>query len=571
MTDSAIQISLLAADGPTPVDFSINRDRPCSIGRLKESDLCLLHENVSRQHAQVLYRGGTWFVVDLDSKWGTFLNGVRLTKHKPSSLAGGDLLRIGPWTLRVLGLPSTTSLFQLGKHTTTADDPTVTGQRVERAASMQHAWRADRRLKLVLECMSRLADETDEIKLATTAMELLITGSGYARGAILRRLDEGTQVEVVVCGPAPEKPSKTGEKPASAPLSSGQGTEPLANPPTFDISRSLLKEASLGETAVLTSAAPFVASQSMAEMRIHSAICVPLSIGGTVVAFIYLDARGTESRVQGDAELFCEAVGAAYSLALANINRVELERRERMLAAELSAARVVQEKLLPSLNGSIGPFLYAARLHPGLFVAGDLLDLFTLQDGTSALLIGDVSGRGAAAGMHMAMVQAFIHSELTRGSQLAAAVSAVNRFMAKRLPPDKFVSLWIGVCQPCGALHYVDAGHGHWMIRRRDGQVLHAVDERWEGGLPLGVEASYDYKPAAADLARGDTLILYSDGLVEQRCAAGTQFSRRRLAAVFERSQTPKQWVDSCFQTVLQHSSGLDLDDDSTLAVLTFE
>jgi len=97
------------------------------------------------------------------------------------------------------------------------------------------------------------------------------------------------------------------------------------------------------------------------------------------------------------------------------------------------------------------------------------------------------------------------------------------------------------------------------------------VDERWEGGLPLGVEASYDYKPAAADLARGDTLILYSDGLIEQRCAAGTQFSRRRLAAVFERSQTPKQWVDSCFQTVLQHSSGLDLDDDSTLAVLTFE
>jgi len=194
MPESSTHITLSSSDGPHPVEFVVSKDRPCSIGRLKDSDFCLLHENVSRQHAQIMHRAGTWFIVDLDSKWGSFLNGVRLTKHKPASLAGGDLLRIGPWTLRVQGLPNSTSVFQLGKHTTTVDDPTATGQRIERANSMQHAWRADRRLKLVLECMSQLADETDEVKLATTAIELLITGSGYARGAILRRLDEGAEV-----------------------------------------------------------------------------------------------------------------------------------------------------------------------------------------------------------------------------------------------------------------------------------------------------------------------------------------------------------------------------------------
>lgn len=559
MPESSTHITLSSSDGPHPVEFVISKDRPCSIGRLKDSDFCLLHENVSRQHAQIMHRAGTWFIVDLDSKWGSFLNGVRLTKHKPASLAGGDLLRIGPWTLRVQGLPNSTSVFQLGKHTTTVDDPTATGQRIERANSMQHAWRADRRLKLVLECMSQLADETDEVKLATTAIELLITGSGYARGAILRRLDEGAEVEVVVCGPAP----KASGQPASA-----SRPAPASGPPAFDISRSLLKEACQGETAVLTTAAPFLASQSMTEMRIHSAICVPLAIGGTVVGFIYLDARGAESRVQGDAELFCEAVGAAYSLALANINRVELERRERMLAAELSAARVVQEQLLPCLRGQMGCLDYSARIKPGLFVAGDLLDIFTLADGGTAVLIGDVSGRGAAAGMHMAMVQAFMHSELTRSSHLAAAVAAVNRFMVKRLTPEKFVSLWIAVCDPSGTMSYVDAGHGHWMIRRAGGQVLHAVDERWEGGLPLGIDSQYEYQKNPLELNAGDTLILYSDGLVEQRCQSGEQFSRKRLASVFSEMRSLNDWVDKCYETVLAFSSCESLDDDSTLAVI---
>jgi pSer/pThr/pTyr-binding forkhead associated (FHA) protein len=121
-------ITLVSADGPEPVNFQLTPGKHCSIGRLKESDLCLLHENVSRQHAQLMYRGSSWFVVDLDSKWGTFLNGVRLTKHKPALLAGGDLLRVGPWTLRVQGIASPTSTFMAARHTTTVDDSTVSGR-----------------------------------------------------------------------------------------------------------------------------------------------------------------------------------------------------------------------------------------------------------------------------------------------------------------------------------------------------------------------------------------------------------------------------------------------------------
>ncbi len=557
-------ITLVAADGPTPASCTLSNVKHCSIGRLKESDLCLLHENVSRQHAQVMFRGSAWYVVDLDSKWGTFLNGVRLTKHKPALLAGGDLLRIGPWTLRVGGLPTPTSTFMSARHTTTVDDSAVVGQRVERAASLATAWRADKRLKLVLECMSRLAEETDEVTLAKTAVALLVTGSGYSRGAVLRRVDESALVEVVAT--------------ASASSDSGSGNvEPVvtaggadSSALEFEVSRSLVKEAAMGQTAVLTAAASFVASQSMAEMRIHSAICVPVTVGATVVGFLYLDARGQESKVHGDAELFCEAVGAAYSLAMANINRVELERRERMLVSELAGARAVQEQLLPSMAGAVGAHIrYAAKLKPGLFVAGDLLDIVPLDGGRVGILVGDVSGRGAAAGMHMAMVQSFVQSELLRGANAAEAVGAVNRFMCSRLPSGKFVSLWIGICSEDGEIDYVDAGHGHWMVRRPDGGLLRAVDDCQGGGLPLGIEPKFSYVPCRLKWSPGDSLFVYTDGMVEQQNAAGEQFRRHRLErTIGEWGGTISGLVDECYRAVQHFAGGEELDDDSTLLVL---
>jgi sigma-B regulation protein RsbU (phosphoserine phosphatase) len=559
-------VTLVAADGPTPASCILSKAKHCSIGRLKESDLCLLHENVSRQHAQIVYRGSGWYVVDLDSKWGTFLNGVRLTKHKPALLAGGDLLRVGPWTLRLGGLPAPTSTFMSARHTTTVDDSSVAGQRVERAATLATAWRADKRLKLVLECMSRLAQETDEVTLAKTAVELLVTGSGYSRGAVLRRVDENVQVEVIATASASIEAAGGLVEPVTTAQSSLADNLPLE----FEVSRSLVKEAAQGQTAVLTAAAPFAASQSMAEMRIHSAICVPVTVGATVVGFLYLDARGQESKVHGDAELFCEAVGAAYSLAMANINRVELERRERMLISELAGARAVQEQLLPSMTGSVGAHIrYAARLQPGLFVAGDLLDIVPLEGERFGVLVGDVSGRGAAAGMHMAMVQSFIQSELLRGANAAEAVSAVNRFMCTRLTSGKFVSLWLGICSEDGEIDYVDAGHGHWMVRRANGEMLRALDDCEGGGLPLGIEPRFAFVPGRLKWEPGDSLFVYTDGLIEQQNAAGEQFRRQRL------ERTVAQWsgkisdlVDECYRTVQRFAGGEELDDDSTLLVL---
>jgi len=560
MAESVSNLTLVTVDGPAAISHVITKDRPCSVGRLKESDLCLLHENVSRQHAQLLFRSGAWFIVDLESKWGTFLNGVRLTKHKPAALVGGDLLRIGPWTLRVQGLANPTSTIGTAKHTTTIDDANTTGQRIERTSGMQVAWKSDRRLKLLMECLTAFADDLNESTLAATAIELLVAGSGYARGAVLRRPDEGAEVEIVASWPTMQ---------AAAASASATGVAPEVR---FEISRSLLNEAMAGQAVVLTGAASFAASQSVSEMRIHSAICVPVMLGGTVVGFLYLDARGRESTVQADASTFCEAVAAAYSLALANVKRVELEGRDKIHSAEFAAARAVQEQLSPCLEATVGEVSYAAKTEPGLFVAGDIFDVLALPDGRVATIVGDVSGRGIAAGLHMATVQAYLHADLIRGVSLAETMNGLNRFLCKKVEPGRFVSLWLGAICPDGSVEYVDAGHGYWLIQGRTGTVMHAIDSDFERDMTLGVDAEYSFTPGKIQLESGSRLVLYTDGVIEQRGRGGEQFKRHRLAEALvglgTSSRGPSHALDACYKTLLKFADREALDDDSTIVVV---
>jgi len=145
---------------------------------------------------------------------------------------------------------------------------------------------------------------------------------------------------------------------------------------------------------VLSSGAPIANyGQSIAELEIHSALCVPVGLGGSVTGYLYLDARGRESQVRSDAASFCESLAIAYGLSVANIQRAELSSRQAEMHAELTAAREVQQ-LSCADRGVVGCISYAARSLPGSFVAGDLFDVVDVAGEGVAMCLGDVSGMG---------------------------------------------------------------------------------------------------------------------------------------------------------------------------------
>lgn len=554
MTSTSVvrTIRLEPVSGPPVEAVVVSSEKPFVIGRQAGADAILSDNTVSRRHAVISHRADTWFVGDLQSYHGTFLNGVRLGPDESSPMHPGDMLRLGPWTFRVGGPPRGAHLLS------TSDDIGSTVHRVQRVPAKDLSLRAEHRLELLINCAASITAAASEQQLAEAVLDALVSGTGFPRAAFIRRLSgdggSGTgQVEVVaIRGPETRTavPGMSGEDdPGSRPV-----PQRLIAPV---VSRSLIQAAADGQVVRLDEAAAPQYGQSVVQLGIQAAICAPVMVDSVAAAFLYLDARRSESHsgragaplIESDAPAFCQAVARICALALANLNRHELAARQKQLEDDLNAAREAQRLIMPKSAGKLGPYEYALRSKPGRFVAGDLFDLFPLDGGRVGVFLGDVSGKGIEAAMLMATAQAHLNASLQHTSDVAAAVVEVNQHIAPRVKDGRFITLWAGILDPAtGVLTYVDAGHGHCMIRRA-GQAPQRLDST--GGLPIGISAEATYPNDTVTLGPGSRLILYSDGLVEQQSPGGEEFGLSRAITALGETTTPGEDVQALFSALL--------------------
>ena len=268
-------------------------------------------------------------------------------------------------------------------------------------------------------------------------------------------------------------------------------------------SRSLLSAAAGGNVAELSSdRQTFDISQSIVSMGVRSALCVPLMLGQTVAAYLYLDSRGEANSanrlpLRPHASAFCLALGRMAGLALANLKRVEMERRSAEIDAELAAASAAQQWILPKRVGKFGPFTCIGESRPGEYLGGDFYDVIPVGNDRLAVAIGDVSGHGVAASVLMTASAGFLHAVLEETADPEIAINRLNAFLGPRKSIGKFVTMWIGVLDlSARMLKYVDAGHGYVMIGQTDGSLGQiTVGEN----VPLGVDETYRFSARAID------------------------------------------------------------------------
>ena len=184
------------------------------------------------------------------------------------------------------------------------------------------------------------------------------------------------------------------------------------------------------------------------------------------------------------------------------------------LEAELQRAAEIQAQLLPQAAPDVPGYAFAGLCLPSRHAGGDFFD-WQAEDGVVRIVLGDVMGKGMAAALLMATARAALRA--VAHLPVADAVAAVNRALFPDLAPtDSFVTLFYAHLEAgTGVLHYVDAGHGMAVIRRRDGGA--AV--LGQGSLPLGILSDTVYQEHWETLVPGDTLVLYSDGLPDARPA----------------------------------------------------
>ncbi|MCA9284389.1 MAG: SpoIIE family protein phosphatase [Phycisphaerales bacterium] len=519
------------------------------LGRGVDSDIGLLHESVSRQHARIARRGGRWLVTDANSRCGTLLNGRALVPGTPTKLLDGDLLGIGPWTFRAT----------LGDHTasrtSTIADFGSGKQRVERLEIGHTTHPAQRQLNLIIDCAGAIAAASNMKEIGEAVLEAALGGVDFDRAAVLTQGSAFDEVEVVAL------------------KSRGSGGN-------FAFSRSLLEAAASGQMARLTdlqSQLDVPIGASIVTLGITAALCVPVMLGNSVAAYLYLDSRAHRpSESSGEASNlptaespaaagFCQAIGRLYGLALANLKRADLEQRQRRLEDEVHAAREVQLLLLPAERGDAGPVRYAMCSRPGQFVAGDLFDVVEIDADRTVVVIGDVVGHGFGPAVLMAAAQSHLNTLLRRDADPAAAVSSLNRDLAGRDGAGRFITLWVGVFdRVSGMLTAVDAGHGY-VIRLSAGGV--PTQLKMGAGIPVGVDADYVYRAETMPLGEGDRVLLFSDGLVEERCAAdGSPVGVETIVEAMTTATDAASTVAAVIDAVERATEGAPFTDDTTVA-----
>ena len=210
------------------------------------------------------------------------------------------------------------------------------------------------------------------------------------------------------------------------------------------------------------------------------------------------------------------------------------------LEQELEAARALQLGMLPSKFPELSqaqPVQVHALMDPAREVGGDLYDVFYAPDGMFCFLVGDVSGKGAAAGMFMARTRSLVRMAVVELRPRLAEderspsyiAEAVNRELCQDNRERMFVTLFLGfVDVRSGALTYINAGHPVPYLLRAAG-ALEKIDGRPQA--PLAVRAGIRYQDQTALLQPGDALFVCTDGVVEAMNGAGELYSTERLEA----------------------------------------
>jgi len=177
----------------------------------------------------------------------------------------------------------------------------------------------------------------------------------------------------------------------------------------------------------------------------------------------------------------------------------------------------------------------AFATRPANTVAGDYYDAFFRPSERLLIVVADVAGKSVPAALLTATLQASLRTLAALPGELTELVTRVNRYSCEQsLQGRRFTTAFLAELEPAtGKLTYVNAGHNWPVLRRASGEM-----ERLEaGGLPLGINAALPYQSGATSMAKGDLLLIFTDGLVEAEDSGAREFGEERMLPLVQSMQ----------------------------------
>ncbi len=301
------------------------------------------------------------------------------------------------------------------------------------------------------------------------------------------------------------------------------------------------------------------------------AIVVPLVSQGKLVGIINLGQRRSDQEYSSDDRRLLDdlAVQAAPAVRVAQLVRQqELAAVEReRIETELRVARTIQQTLLPKEVPALDGWGIAAHWQPARAVSGDFYDFLYLEDGRLGVIIADVTDKGVPAALVMATTRTLLRAAAERLVAPGDVLARANDVLCPDIPPKMFVTCLYAVIDPAtGLVHYANAGHDMPYLRRSAG----GVEELRARGMPLGLMPGMPYEEKEIVLQPGDTLLLYSDGLVEAHNDQREMLGFPQLRALIEDHAGGAELIPFLMQQ-LADFTGADWEQEDDVTLLTVQ
>src|SRR6516225_7865866 len=303
-------------------------------------------------------------------------------------------------------------------------------------------------------------------------------------------------------------------------------------------------------------------------------LLLPLSVKDKLLCVLSLGEKRSEEPYSGTDLRLLKSVAAQTGLALANAQLTtaiaeEVARREKM-NRELEIAREVQERLFPQRLPGIAGLDYYGKCRTALGVGGDYYDFLALPDGKLGVALGDVSGKGIAAALTMASLEASLRAEAARAvGDLGQMIGRVNQLIYDASAEDRYATLFYAEYDPARRLlTYVNAGHNAPILLREGCTCLERLDKA--GGPVIGLIPECTYEHAVVALNPGDMLVIYTDGISEAMNPELHEWGEERLIAATKESTGlgSVEVVAQIMQAAAAHAAGAPQSDDMTLVVV---
>ena len=243
------------------------------------------------------------------------------------------------------------------------------------------------------------------------------------------------------------------------------------------------------------------------------------------------------------------------------------------LQQELDIATTIQTSILPKTFPAFPDrkeFDIYAKMIPAKEVGGDLYDFFLIDKYRLGVVIADVSGKGIASALLMAVCKTLIKATAYKGLPTDSVLFEVNNLLVDESPPNMFVTVFYGVLDTRnGAFEYANGGHNSPYLISNDGTTKLLDDV---GGLLLGTIKSTEYQSNIIMLKPGESIFLYTDGVTEAFNSNEEDFKEERLLQSLKINSvsSAEKIVANVFESVKNFTNGVEQSDDITCLALKY-